>query len=100
MTKATKRLRFEAEHPALAGHFPGEPLVPASVLLGALRDAIGELYPDCRVATLQHAKFFSPLRPDQDARIEIEAQDHLIQFSCWRATDIIAKGTFILVLED
>ena len=100
LTKTTKKLRIEAEHPALAGHFPGDQLVPASVLLEAFLDAIRELYPDCRVAKLQHAKFFSPLRPDQDATIEIEAQDRLIQFRCWRATDIIANGTFILVPED
>lgn len=100
MTTTTRKLRIEAEHPALAGHFPGEPLVPASVLLGALHDIISELYSDCRVGTLQHAKFFSPLRPAQDANIEIESQDHLIQFRIWRGTDIISMGTFILAPED
>ena len=100
MTTTTRKLRIEAEHPALAGHFPGEPLVPASVLLGALHDVIRELYPDCRVGTLQHGKFLAPLRPDQDAIIEIEAQDHLIKFRIWRGTDIISMGTFILAPED
>ena len=100
MKKSTTSLRIPADHPALAGHFPGDPIVPATVLLEAVRDAIRAHYPDYRLAALSRAKFLSPLRPGQDANIEVEARDHIVRFRCLRGTDIIAVGEIILAAED
>ena len=52
------------DHPAFAGHFPGQPLLPGVVLLGwacnALGAAIGRPVPQC---TAVAAKFLQPVGP-------------------------------------
>lgn len=85
-------LRIDAAHPALAGHFPGNPVVPGVVLLervaAALRAWRGE-----RVAKLD-AKFLQPLLPDEDAVVELHAESGLIQFIVVRADGVaLARGT-------
>lgn len=75
-------LRIEGTHPALAGHFPGRPVVPGVVLLervaAAFRTWRGE-----RVAGFD-AKFLQPLRPDEPAAIELREDDSGIRFSVTR----------------
>ena len=100
MTMSTTSMRIPADHPALAGHFPGEPLVPATVLLDAVREAIGANHPNYRLATLSHAKFLSPLRPEQDAKIEVDVRGRIVRFRCLRGTDIIIVGEIVVASED
>jgi 3-hydroxymyristoyl/3-hydroxydecanoyl-(acyl carrier protein) dehydratase len=54
------------EHPALAGHFPGMPVVPGVVLLdealGIMGAALGDDLSACRIASV---KFLSPVLPGQ-----------------------------------
>jgi 3-hydroxymyristoyl/3-hydroxydecanoyl-(acyl carrier protein) dehydratase len=85
-------LRIEAAHPALAGHFPGHPVVPGVVVLervaAALRTWRGQ-----RVETLD-AKFLQPLLPDEDAVIELRAEPARIRFTMARADGVaLARGT-------
>ena len=85
-------LRIDPAHPALAGHFPGNPVVPGVVLLervaAALRAWRGE-----RVARLD-AKFLRPLLPDEDAMVALHAESALIRFTVVRADGItLARGT-------
>ena len=100
MTMSTTSMRIPADHPALAGHFPGEPLVPATVLLDAVREAIGANHPNYRLATLSHAKFLSPLRPEQDAKIEVDVRGRIVRFRCLRGTDTIIVGEIVVASED
>jgi 3-hydroxymyristoyl/3-hydroxydecanoyl-(acyl carrier protein) dehydratase len=68
--------RVANDHPALPGHFPGNPIVPGVLLLdqviAALQKETGR-----RVVRLRQAKFESPLRPDEWANVlyEVEGQD-------------------------
>jgi len=85
-------LRIDPSHPALAGHFPGNPIVPGVVLLervaAALRAWRGE-----RVEKLD-AKFLQPLRPGEDAMIELRAEAACIRFAVRRADGVpLAGGT-------
>ena len=85
-------LRIDAAHPALAGHFPGRPVVPGVVLLervaAALRDWRGE-----RVEKLD-AKFLQPLLPDEEAMIELREEGPGIRFNVTRADGaMLARGT-------
>ena len=63
------RLTFAAGHPAFAGHFPGQPIVPGALLLDAAVHAVQQtLAADGRgTATCQvsSAKFLSPVKPDE-----------------------------------
>ena len=83
-----------AKHPALAGHFPGNPIVPGVVILDAVISAAEAwLGGDFHVHGLSHAKFLSPLQPDEAARIELALRGPLLEFAVYRGEATIAKGT-------
>jgi 3-hydroxyacyl-[acyl-carrier-protein] dehydratase len=84
-------VRIPAAHPALPGHFPGNPIVPGVVLL------------DCIVAALERAdgvhlvrigavKFLAPLRPDEEAELRIARDDKRIRFRIDRGGSPILRG--------
>ncbi len=56
------QLPLAADHPALAGHFPGHPIYPGVVLLDAAVTAI-EAHYGMPVRGLPVAKFLAPVRP-------------------------------------
>jgi len=59
-------LSIPADHPALAGHFPGMPVVPGVVLLDEALHAIGAaLGSDLAVCRIASVKFLSPVLPGQ-----------------------------------
>ena len=66
-------IRIDAAHPALAGHFPGNPVVPGVVLLDRVLDA-AQRHLGLRVDTLRlpQVKFLQPLLPDQSAEIVLD----------------------------
>lgn len=70
-------LPIAAGHPALAGHFPGRPIVPGVVLLDqvllALSDWLAPLGQpaDCEIAT---AKFLSPVAPGEALQLQATRQ--------------------------
>lgn len=60
------------DHPALPGHFPGNPLVPGVVILEAAVQALTErLEPGHAVSGVRFAKFLRPLRPGAACRIDL-----------------------------
>lgn len=67
------RLNFPATHPALAGHFPGNPIVPGVLLLDAVATALAKALPGTQVIGLPNVKFLSPLRPAEDCLLQLEA---------------------------
>jgi 3-hydroxyacyl-[acyl-carrier-protein] dehydratase len=87
-------LSIPARHPALAGHFPGNPIVPGVVLLdGVIAAAETWLGTQFHVAGLSHAKFLALLMPDEAARIDLVLRGPLLDFSVHRHETAIAKGT-------
>jgi len=83
-------LRIGSAHPALPGHFPGNPIVPGVVLLqgvaAALKTWRGETMARFDV------KFLAPLFPDQDATIELRSDAPRVRFAIRRGDDVLAKG--------
>ena len=84
-----------ADHPALPGHFPGNPIVPGVVLLSQVWEAV------CRQAgtPLQctgwpSVKFLAPLQPGVPFRVEVEfGATQSAKFVCKTAASIIAQGS-------
>ncbi|MCL2428608.1 MAG: hypothetical protein FWD12_05190 [Alphaproteobacteria bacterium] len=66
--RSSGALRFglSAEHPALAGHFPGRPLAPGVLLLDLLLEAAMGDGAACRI---ESAKFLSALMPGEEAEL-------------------------------
>ena len=93
-TRHSATLRVPATHPALAGHFPGNPIVPGVVILDAVISAAEAwLGASFHVHGLSHAKFLAVLMPDETARIELARRGPLFEFAVYRGAATIAKGT-------
>jgi 3-hydroxymyristoyl/3-hydroxydecanoyl-(acyl carrier protein) dehydratase len=62
------------DHPAFAGHFPGNPLLPGVVLLDAALHELGcALQLDLRGCRVTAAKFLAPVRPGDALHLDYEA---------------------------
>lgn len=86
-------LRIGADHPCLAGHFPGNPVVPGVLLLeNVLRAAEGWLGRDFPSLRLPQVKFLQPLLPEQDAVIELQRVGARIRFRIEREGTLLASG--------
>ncbi len=88
-------IRFDAAHPALPGHFPGQPLVPAVLLLEQVALALRS-WRGLRLARVLDAKFMAPLLPDQSAQLQLtetDGTDARIRFRVQRDGMTLARGT-------
>lgn len=77
-------LQFSSDHPAAAGHFPGNPIIPGACLLSealrAIESALGCRLTLCEIGS---AKFFHPVRPGDRVAIVFERTGGSgIRFSC------------------
>lgn len=78
------RKTFPADHPAAAGHFPGNPIIPGAVLLSeTLRLIEADLGQSLSPYRIRRAKFPHPARPGDELRIEFSGSAHsAIRFEC------------------
>lgn len=91
-------LSIPADHPALAGHFPGNPVAPGALILDAvLREAKARGY---RVTGLHRAKFTAPLGPETPCRILLAEGVAGLEFQVVTDTGSIARGTLAGVAGD
>jgi 3-hydroxymyristoyl/3-hydroxydecanoyl-(acyl carrier protein) dehydratase len=87
-------LIIDAQHPALAGHFPGTPIVPGVVLLDETLRAVEQ--DSAAAATrwrISMAKFLSPVRPGEELTLAHESQaDGSLRFTVSREGQLVAHG--------
>lgn len=69
-----------ADHPALPGHFPGDPLVPGVTLLACVADALRARFPRYAPGELLQARFHRPLRPGEPFAIEARQEEGRARF--------------------
>lgn len=81
------------DHPAIPGHFPGNPVVPGVLILDEVRRAALLMFGhEAKTLRLPHAKFMSPIRPGEEATIELTRTGATITFSVLRGDVMVAKG--------
>ena len=75
---------FAPDHPAAAGHFPGNPIIPGAVLLAeTLRLIEKDLGRSLSPLRIRAAKFFFPTRPGDRVVIELTGRaPGDIRFAC------------------
>ena len=66
-------MKIGVGHPALPGHFPGNPIVPGVVILGEVLLAAGGLIGrPVRITGLPSVKFSAPLLPGEEFEVIFE----------------------------
>lgn len=101
--KIESSLIIAADHPAFAGHFPGQAIVPGVVLLDAVLHAIvtasGRADAEMAVTAWQISavKFLSPLTPGEAVTIVHEHLDAVVKFEVLAADRKIVSGSLLLV---
>ena len=94
-TRHAATLRVPAQHPALAGHFPDNPIVPGVMILDAVISAAQAwLGTGIRIERLAHAKFLAPLKPEETAEIDLLLQGPRLGFAVHLDGTALAKGAF------
>lgn len=95
---------IDAGHPALAGHFPGNPVVPGVVLLDHAILQIGAaLGRPVAVSQVGTVKFLSPVRPGERVEVDHQLQDEdtgaalaSIRFTLSAGGRDVASGTLTM----
>ena len=85
-------LSFPAGHPALPGHFPGNPIVPGALILGEVLRAAARQQ---RITGVAAAKFLAPLRPDTPFHIELSPVADGLDFVVAGDNGTFARGTLV-----
>jgi 3-hydroxyacyl-[acyl-carrier-protein] dehydratase len=80
------------DHPALAGHFPGNPIVPGVLVLAEVVAAARSIYGDLQLQAIEHVKFLAPLRPGEKASLAFDLADQRLDFTLERDGVVIARG--------
>jgi len=94
---ATTTLTISADHPSLAGHFPGVPILPGVLLLDetlrALEESESLALPDWRIG---HAKFLKPVRAGETLLVEHERlANGSVRFHVSSGGQLVAEGTLV-----
>jgi 3-hydroxyacyl-[acyl-carrier-protein] dehydratase len=88
--------RVPAEHPALPGHFPGQPVVPGVVLLDEVLALITARYGGA-ATSLSAVRFTSVVTPDQTIAVQCSRRPSgEIGFICLRDGRAVASGRITL----
>jgi 3-hydroxymyristoyl/3-hydroxydecanoyl-(acyl carrier protein) dehydratase len=93
---------MSAEHPSLAGHFPGTPIVPGVVILDEVLAALNEWQGCSRIAAIPAVKFLAPLKPGQPFTIclsLVAESGTKVDFSCRVEDRTIAQGQLEVVFR-
>lgn len=87
-----QELVIPEHHPSLAGHFPGQPVVPGVVILDQLRLVLAAWRPGLRISGISLVKFLAPLPPGLPLLLRLEEQGDKVRFSGLCQGQIITQG--------
>ena len=92
----TDTYAIDAKHPAFAGHFPGQPVLPGVVLLSlvmrsvlrrtAWRQRLGER------PAIEQVKFLAAVGPGERVRVRLSEHGTGLAFECHADTRLAARG--------
>jgi len=80
------------DHPSLAGHFPGNPIVPGTLILQRVIEALCQRHPGCETREIVSAKFLRPLKPGEAFSIHFRERAGETGFECRVGEDVFSTG--------
>ena len=87
-----------ANHPSLAGHFPGNPIVPGVVILNSVIQA-AQQHSGLPVNGVRKSKFVQILKAEEQVTIEFgHVKEQHLRFKCLKTSDasLVGEGNLIL----
>jgi 3-hydroxymyristoyl/3-hydroxydecanoyl-(acyl carrier protein) dehydratase len=102
MTMLSLSLAVAADHPAYAGHFPGQPILPGVVLLDeALLALAGVQGKPAATAQIKSAKFLSPVQPGENLRLDYTSTAAgVFRFEVKTSERVVASGIVVFPAAD
>jgi 3-hydroxymyristoyl/3-hydroxydecanoyl-(acyl carrier protein) dehydratase len=89
------------DHPALPGHFPGNPLVPGVLILGHVLAALERRTGPVRLSGIPQAKFLAPLAPGEPCTITFPGLGPgETRFECRSRERVIARGSLRFLSDE
>ena len=87
-------MKIAADHPSLAGHFPGNPIVPGVILLDEVVAAFREhINKPLVINAMPNIKFVAPLLPEKEFVVSFEhKKEGLASFSMQSGDAVIVSG--------
>jgi len=86
---------IDAAHPALNGHFPGDPIVPGVLLLGEVITRLAAV--TIFISGIRKIHFMRPIRPKDrivvNCRRDASGQ---LRFECRVGDVIVVRGSFVV----
>lgn len=89
-----------ADHSCLPGHFPGDPIVPGTLLLERVIEALSQRHAGHHVCEVVSAKFLSPLKPEQAFSIHVQERGETVDFECRLGETTLTSGRLKLLLGE
>ena len=88
-------------HPAIPGHFPGNPIVPGVLILDEVLRAAEQWRGQLRLKCVESVKFAAPLEPGTAFSIELHGEDEShIAFECRLDGTRLASGRLLVELDE
>ncbi|MFP5418775.1 MAG: hypothetical protein ACLGHA_06425 [Gammaproteobacteria bacterium] len=93
MSETLLEVSIAADHPAYAGHFPGQPILPGVVLLDAALHALAAAHGVAACGQIRSAKFLSAVLPGEALTLHSSAAPTGgFHFEIRCATRVVASG--------
>jgi len=72
LVEKKSNFKISAKHPCLAGHFPGNPIVPGAVILDEVIQIILQQNSDFKLSGFTSVKFIQPLLATQEVTVQVD----------------------------
>jgi len=83
----------DSAHPSIAGHFPGNPIVPGAVIVENVVRAFSELHNTKKIISLSLVKFIKPIATNQKVAVNFRnVSAESIAFECTSDNVVLVVG--------